>query len=301
MKYKNSPIVLMYHRIENSLSFFDPWRLTVTLENFDRQLKILAANREVFSLQEFMTAYKAGALPCNAVAVTFDDGYADNLLLAKPVLKKYGIPATAFLVTDTLGSRSFWWDRLVYILYTIAKFPEKIAFCDQEHMFIKDLLISGDENHALRHLWLFLRDISSEDRDKFLGRLEEKTGVTYPLEGPRPLTVCEAIEMADALIDIGSHTLSHYWLPEVSDPNILRQEIVGSRIRIKEIFGYAPPIFSYPYGACTDIVRDEVVQAGYLAAVTVVPSALQENTDSFLVPRLAVDDDMNNFVQLIGV
>jgi peptidoglycan/xylan/chitin deacetylase (PgdA/CDA1 family) len=54
-----------------------------------------------------------------AVAITFDDGYADLLANAKPLLERADVPATAFVVAGGLG-RPFWWDELAALLGTVA-------------------------------------------------------------------------------------------------------------------------------------------------------------------------------------
>jgi peptidoglycan/xylan/chitin deacetylase (PgdA/CDA1 family) len=290
----------MYHRLSQSLPDIDPWRLTVSIDNFDRQMKLLASTRLVLSLSEFTSAYKTATLPHNAAAVTFDDGYADNLLLAKPVLRKYGIPATVFIVTDALGDRAFWWDRLAYAINSTEQLPDRVVFHNGKYVLPLDLDKAGNKGDALHRLWSSFRDISTEDRNKFLGQLEQEVGAVYPSSGARPLTVREVSELADDFVEIGSHTVTHPWLPAICDRKVLRQEILESRQVIKELVGYTPKLFSYPYGAHTNAVRNEVVESGYRAAVTVTSSAVQANADLYLIPRLAVDDDMNHFIQLIG-
>src|SRR5215203_633901 len=94
------PCILMYHRIaELSL---DPWGLAVSPKNFEQQLSFLKQTRQVMRCSEFFKAHEKGTLPANAVAITFDDGYADNLEKGWPLLKRAGLPATLFLTTGIL-------------------------------------------------------------------------------------------------------------------------------------------------------------------------------------------------------
>jgi peptidoglycan/xylan/chitin deacetylase (PgdA/CDA1 family) len=61
-------------------------------------------------------------LPQNAVALTFDDGYSDNLRQARPILEVAGVPATVFLTTGRIGgSEEFWWDELARTVLTRAE------------------------------------------------------------------------------------------------------------------------------------------------------------------------------------
>ena len=77
----------------------DPWGLAVSPANFSDQLAWLRTHRTIMSLAEFVARLERGDLPLNAVALTFDDGYADNLLNALPALAKQGASATLFLAT----------------------------------------------------------------------------------------------------------------------------------------------------------------------------------------------------------
>lgn len=65
-----------------------------------------------------VTALDAGDVPSFSTAITFDDGYADNLSLAKPMLEEMRAPATMFLTTGAIGLlRPFWWDELAELVF----------------------------------------------------------------------------------------------------------------------------------------------------------------------------------------
>ena len=67
-------------------------------------------------------------LPERAVAVTFDDGYADNLEIAAPILAEHGIPATLFVATGLVDADGPpWWDRLASLLLEPARLPSTLA------------------------------------------------------------------------------------------------------------------------------------------------------------------------------
>ena len=89
-------VVLMYHAVDTS-----GWRLAVTPEAFERQMKYLVRKRWTMSLAD-VVAYAKGEkkLPMRAVAITFDDGYRDVLTTVLPILERYHIPATVFVPSD---------------------------------------------------------------------------------------------------------------------------------------------------------------------------------------------------------
>ena len=107
--------ILLYHRIAEA--DFDPWNIAVTPNEFERQLFKLRS-KTILPLQEFARLHRQKKLPRNAVAITFDDGYACNALVAAPMLKSFGYPATFFVVSDAIAcSEEFWWDQLEAIFH----------------------------------------------------------------------------------------------------------------------------------------------------------------------------------------
>src|SRR6267378_1680428 len=97
------PLILMYHRIANEPA--DPWGLAVSPAHFEEQLLVLRRTRRPVPLTEFVRHLAAGRLHPSAVAMTFDDGYADNLFAARPRLAAADVPATVFLATGFLDRR----------------------------------------------------------------------------------------------------------------------------------------------------------------------------------------------------
>jgi peptidoglycan/xylan/chitin deacetylase (PgdA/CDA1 family) len=96
--------VLMYHRVDR-ISSYD--QLNVTPERFESQMAHLAQHHRVIGLRQAVDALQSRTLPGNAVVITFDDGYKDNLVHAYPVLKRYGLPATIFVTTHFCDGRVF--------------------------------------------------------------------------------------------------------------------------------------------------------------------------------------------------
>jgi peptidoglycan/xylan/chitin deacetylase (PgdA/CDA1 family) len=92
--------ILMYHNIG-----YEQGSFSVTPENFAKQMEhIKKHDYEVISLDELVTAIRnKKPLKRNKVVITFDDGYKDNFEYAYPVLKRFGFPATIFIITDFIG------------------------------------------------------------------------------------------------------------------------------------------------------------------------------------------------------
>ncbi|MGH7792840.1 MAG: polysaccharide deacetylase family protein, partial [Thermodesulfobacteriota bacterium] len=119
-------LILMYHSINEWSS--DPWSLSVTPSHFAEHLEVLQKYGRPMQLQQFIRKHRFGITPRNVVVVTLDDGYADNLINAKPLLEHYNIPATVFLTTGYIGSqREFWWDELDRLFLQPGKLPEVLC------------------------------------------------------------------------------------------------------------------------------------------------------------------------------
>lgn len=102
--------MLLYHRVTDLEP--DPHRLAIPPDRFKSHLDAIVRFGVPMSLAAMLDAARQGALPAGAVAVTFDDGYADNLANAAPLLVDAGVPATMFLSTGAIvNRREFWWDE----------------------------------------------------------------------------------------------------------------------------------------------------------------------------------------------
>ena len=154
--------ILVYHRIARVE--FDPWNIAITPAEFERQLNKLRSSKAVIPLSEFARLHVKNRLPRNAVAITFDDGYACNALVAAPMLKSFGFPATFFVLTDAIERHEeFWWDQLEFIS-NAPQFNYEAAVRSLKHcsVTVADMSIGhGDVPLAsFFSLWRLLRDLS---------------------------------------------------------------------------------------------------------------------------------------------
>lgn len=101
-------IILTYHRVAKTEN--DPWQLAVSPENFYDQLKYLKNNYQIISLEQLVFEIKNKTVKRGMLAITFDDGYADNLYNALQILGEFNIPATIFVSSGNMGKESFYWD-----------------------------------------------------------------------------------------------------------------------------------------------------------------------------------------------
>ena len=121
----NRGLILMYHRVAEVDS--DPWGLCVSPRHFSEQLEVLTEYGTPLGLSRFIQALNRGRLPPRPIVVIFDDGYIDNLSHAMPLLERYEVSATIFLVSGAMGRRrEFWWDQLERVLLQPGPLPKDL-------------------------------------------------------------------------------------------------------------------------------------------------------------------------------
>ena len=300
------PLILMYHRV--AAPRVDPWELAVHPDRFADHLAVLGASRRPLALSAFVDLAKRGTLPGDAVAVTFDDGYADTLRQARPRLAAAGIPATLFLATAFVGQDvEYWWDELARgILERDAALETEVRIADATVRLslgaVEDAVRDGaswhaadpprSERHALYYtLWARLRALSAVERELAMARLRDLLQMPVPQPGDLPLTADEVGELAaDPLFEFGGHTATHPALP-LLDPAERRRDILDGKRACEQLTDRPPTGFAYPYGANDADARAAVGECGFAWACTTQsrPLAARES-DWFALPRVAVLD-----------
>ena len=256
--------ILMYHRINDTT--FDPWRLSVSLANFEDHLRILSKQR-VVPLSQIETEP-------GAVAITFDDGYCDFLQNALPLLEKYKVPATLFYPVGASAGLEFWWDRLEHHYRAIrATAPHQV------------------NRAAIAALGAKLRSLHPAEVEKTLKSFH----AVHPperqaCESHRMLTVDELRRVAQSpFVEIGAHTCNHPCLPSLTREE-QEQEIQTSKDWLEGVLDRPVTSFSYPYGAHDDITVEVVAGAAFKRACIVGGGLVRAGTDRLRLPRLMVRD-----------
>lgn len=289
--WQDHGLVLGYHRVAKQ--WWDPWRLCVNPERFDQQLATIARVADFVPLSELASRLRRGRRERLAVALTFDDGYADNLHEALPLLEKYSAPATVFVSTGWIGrAEPFWWDRLSAILQAVERLPAEVRLQIGEDEFIHEGHPDGSgdargKKQLLSTVRIRLMRATEDERRAALDQLERLADPAIRVENTaRPMTPDELRRLASSpLIEIGAHTMTHCRLPDLS-PEAQFEEIVGSRRQCEELVGESPSSFAYPYGDFSAATPELVRSAGFDRACSTENELLWERSDMMLVPRV---------------
>jgi peptidoglycan/xylan/chitin deacetylase (PgdA/CDA1 family) len=284
----------------------DPWALSVSPELFLEQMSALREIAEPYSLTEIAVGLLRGNLPHNAVAVTFDDGYLDNLLNAKPILEKFEIPATVFVCAGWTGrTDEMWWDQLARIILKTNNLPDRLELNVNGQHFEWNILGS---NHTkglpigtlatdhfpsrlkfLYEVWEVIRKLPPDSQIDALQTINTWSGAcTEVRHGYRPMNAQELVEIAvSGLIEIGAHTVSHPLLPAHSSC-VQRREILNGKSRLESILGLSIDAFAYPFGEYDQASLDSVREAGFLCACTAVESTCTVSSSIYELPRVGI-------------
>ncbi len=284
-------LVLMYHRIAEPSA--DPWELAVSPGNFAAQLDVLRHSGAVRLLSEMTEALGRPSAPRRQIAVTFDDGYRDNLASALPVLEAAGIEATVFVSSGFTGSESrFWWDTLVQIFLETPHLPRRMDISFGGRRCTWSLGQSPGRfrrRRLLRSVWKELVRLDPAEIDSAVQSLADWAGVSRSANPEdRAMNHDELRHLArSGQIEIGGHTLTHAALTLVP-PAVATREIADGRAALRDWTGQKVESFAYPFGmhdtAAAGLVRD----AGFKRSCTVTPGIATSATDPFRIPRLHV-------------
>jgi peptidoglycan/xylan/chitin deacetylase (PgdA/CDA1 family) len=225
-----------------------------------------------------------------AVAITFDDGYADNALEALPIIEGIGVPATFFVSTGTIGTcRQFWWHELERIILETQSLPATFSLDDGR--FGKTWPTGTDQErqelyHAIARL---MTDYDSERRDDWLGQLRTWAQCKEAIADiHRAMSVEELKLLASSRwVTIGAHTMTHARLSTLA-PEAQREEIFASKRQLEAWLGREITTFSYPFGRRTDFTRqskDICRESGFSRVAANFPGQAHRWTDPYQIPR----------------
>ena len=310
-KLYSKGIILMYHRIAEK--DVDPWSLCVTPLHFAQQLEVIRTYATPVSLNQLAQTLHDGKIPESAVAVTFDDGYANNLHNAKPLLERFNIPATVFVSSGYLGqNREFWWDELDQVILQPGRLPEKLVLKinNNRHEWKLGAAAVYTEKEYEADRSLQSRNTQPSDRLSFYFSVYQKM---QPIEeSQRWKALDEIVEWAYAkpiirpthrhldpeevfnleqggLIDVGAHTVTHPLL-HAYPINIQRDEIKQNKAYLEEILGHSVHSFSYPFGSYTKDTISLVREMEFTCACSTIEETVWNHSDRFQLPRFGVED-----------
>lgn len=314
--FKSSAAILLYHRIAELRP--DPQLLCVTPAHFAEHLECLLRHYRPISLRAFGQALASGDVPRKTVVVTLDDGYADNLWNAKPLLERYSVPATVFVTDGYVDrDRELPSDILERCLLGSKTLPHELRLVieGKAHSWQIDDPRDGfstwnvamkldptSRHRCYRELHSLLRPLNDADRKDVLNTLVE--WASCPISARNDRRVLDSDELKglseDGLVEIGAHGSDHLVL--AAHPVELQwKDLYESKQHLEGILGKPVTSFAYPYGRPSDAniqTIDLVKKAGFQVACANIPAPATGRSDPFWLPRFLVrDSDRQEFAE----
>jgi peptidoglycan/xylan/chitin deacetylase (PgdA/CDA1 family) len=276
------PLVLGYHRVVedfDATAQTDMSSMLISTAMFERHLDQIGRRFRFVGLDEIGQAVRDG-VPFEepVAAVTFDDGYQDVYENAVPILKRKGIPAAAFVVTDLVG-RAAWQahDKLYHLVekaFRLWSDPRPGLHGVLADLGLPASYILRDRNATrspLLTVSALLPNLSRVDTGRVMGRLEWLVGNGF-VNVPQTMSWPVLKQMVRDGFIVGSHTRTHVSLPmEPSDS--AENELAESKRVLEQNLGITIDHFAYPGGQFTPKVVDVLEECGYRYAYTACPHA----------------------------
>jgi peptidoglycan/xylan/chitin deacetylase (PgdA/CDA1 family) len=264
----------------------DPFFGGVPIKIFAQQMEMLSRHFNVLPLEELIERARRGDVPANAVALTFDDGYQDNYENAFPILKQFGLPATIFLATGAVDSRTPLWHDLIFNAFRRTKvdsFSLEGKSYPLRTLVERCLALDAFRRHFIDHL--------SQNRDDLIQQLYIQLRISEQLcSSMEKLSWREIEEMANSKITFGAHTVSHPILTRIPLAEAVN-EIIASKKAIEYHLKSPVLLFAYPNGRSDDFnesIKTVLRESGFIGAVTTIWGVNNIHTDFFELRRLSM-------------
>ncbi len=274
--------ILIFHRVLPSVDPLFP--AEVDAARFDRMMATVATAFTVLPLVEAVRLLGQARLPPRALAITFDDGYADNQEIALPILQRHALPATFFVATGFLDGGRMWNDTVIECLRHTTR-----ASIDVEALGVSGLPTGSvvERRAAIARLIPLIKYKDLAARVTVLEALHRACG-SPALSNALMMRSAQVRSLHAAGMEIGAHTVNHPILTALPDDEA-RRELQQGRDALQQLIQTPVVTLAYPNGRPgTDYDQRHVAIArglGFQQAVTTAVGVASAGDDLFQLPR----------------
>lgn len=274
--------ILIYHRVHSKQDLLFPHEIEAA--SFDALMRFISSAFNVIPLGEAVTCLSSGTLPPRALAITFDDGYADNFEVALPILKRYGLAATFFVSTGFLDGGRMWNDSIIECVRASKK--ESVEL---ERFGLGKVSMSSIEarRDVIKKLLSHIKYQTLIEREESIDSLLRIFDVSHLPTGLM-MRSSEVKAMHAAGMEIGAHTINHPILTALALDEA-EAEMAKGRERLQSIIDAPVDVFAYPNGKPGqdyDAKHASIAKRiGFRCAVTTTPGIATRESDFYQLPR----------------
>jgi peptidoglycan/xylan/chitin deacetylase (PgdA/CDA1 family) len=278
----------LFHRVSPERDLlWDPMEVA----HFEKCIKYISSHYEVIGVEQ-LPELKNDFQKHKYATISFDDGYKDNITYALPVLDKYGIKASFYVVTDCIDKNIPTWTHLVeYLFQHTTKNNLQLDFDFFSVPFIvKGFRSSAERIEYCRKLIPYLKVLSNEQRVSVISAI---TQTFDDVKIPEFMMSWNDLKELNAKGHyIGSHTVTHGMLGRMSDENEIKAELLNSGNAIKKNIGYFPTTIAYPIGDYNANVIKLCKECGYEIGLATKQDVYDPLTDAiFEIPRIELPNE----------
>ncbi len=276
--------VLIFHRVLPRPDPLFPGEIDAA--GFDAICRWVKGWFNVLALDDAARRLREGSLPERALAVTFDDGYADNHDVALPILQRHGLPATFFIATGFLDGGRMWNDT---VIESIRRTP--LPRVDLRGACGMDLGVHALESLEARRAAIDrviggIKYMKPDERQAVVDTIADRAETSLPDD--LMMTSDQVRGLHRAGMQIGGHTVSHPILARL-ERRAARDEIEEGKTTLESLIAEPVRLFAYPNGKPAEDYTGEAVslakELGFDAAVSTAWGAASATADPFQLPR----------------
>lgn len=274
-------LIYCWHNVDSTAAF--PTAPGAGANGFEAQIRFLSKRFNIVPVTDSVRALRTRqSLPPRAVAITFDDGYQDNLDLAAKILRRYDAPATFYLVPDFLERiRQPWWERLAHGITS--------THTNEAEFLGKTITLAHHNAYEAHRVADLVKQMDVDSREAAVDEL--LTQLDPPEKGPPENLMLDwdgARELLAQGFEIGSHSNDHAIL-SAETPTDQSNNLVAAASRLSDELGAAIPSLAYPNGGLGDYdaaTIEAARDAGHEHAVTAIPGRNRPDTPAFELQRV---------------
>jgi peptidoglycan/xylan/chitin deacetylase (PgdA/CDA1 family) len=265
---------------------------------FERQMEFVSRRFNPVTIDDIRLFLDGGKpLPRRAVAVTFDDGFEDNFEIAAPILSRFGIRATFYLMVGIIGTKAApWYCRLRHAFATSRK-KEWLSPADEKPW---SLTTGQERNAALLAAFDLCAPLAGDALENSVRTIERELEIEA-LNGNRGFMMDwnQARNLHRTGHVVGCHTLTHPNVAHVA-PDVARKELVESKRKLEEELSAPVLHFSYPHPSLNPNWTPKTVEmtkeAGYQTAVTTTPGPVRRGDHPLMLTRVHTPRSEHEFI-----
>ncbi|MGZ3838684.1 MAG: polysaccharide deacetylase family protein [Flavisolibacter sp.] len=254
---------------------------------FDKCIRYISRKYSVVLLEDLVLNPNNFDQNKKYATIVFDDGYKDNIEYAIPILEKYNVKASFYVVTDCIDKNVPTWTHLLDYTFQHTKKEKlnlKFDFLPKD-IWSNKLVGSKAKVDYVRKLKPALKKISHLERLEVLNSVQEAfDDVQLPY---LMMNWNDVKEIRSAGHYIGSHTKTHCMLGTMEDEKEIKDELLISGQKIQQHLGYFPVTISYPVGSFNATTIKLSKEAGYKLGLAVKQEVFNPGlNENFAIPRI---------------